>query len=136
MEQSRRCSIETCEFVSKKLGINITSCNFNKGSIIWVTNNISEILENDHILKLIYKDSASYTFRAMNWSYSKGDTVDEACVILTDKFENLNEDSFSVSKIPIPTINKLYVALTRSRGNLYIIKQSMFKVVKSAYIKL
>ena len=136
LDKSRRCSIETCEFVSKKLGINITSCNFNKGSIIWITNNVSEILENDHILKLVYKDSASYTFRAMNWSYSKGDTVDEACVILTDKFENLNEGSFSVSKIPIPTINKLYVALTRSRGNLYIIKQSMFKVVKSAYIKL
>ena len=51
-----------------------------------------------------------------HWSYSKGDTVDAACVILTDKFEKIDADEFSLTGIPIPTINKLYVAMTRSRG--------------------
>lgn len=29
-------------------------------------------------------EAGKYTFPALNWSYSKGDTVDSACVILTD----------------------------------------------------
>jgi DNA helicase-2/ATP-dependent DNA helicase PcrA len=69
----------------------------------------------------------------MNWSYSKGDTVDAACVILTDKFEKLDTDEFSLAGIPVPTINKLYVAMTRSKGDLFLIKASVFKKYKPTY---
>ena len=33
----------------------------------------------------------------------------------------------------MPTINKLYVAMTRSKGDLFLIKASMFKKYKSDY---
>lgn len=136
MQNSRRCSENICNFVSNKLKIRIASQKINNGSVIWVTENqIDEILQNSTIVKLVYKDSSKYLFTALNWSYSKGDTFDAACVILTDKFDNLDSDSFNPSKIEQSTINKLYVALTRSKGNLFLIKKLVFDKVKIKYLK-
>lgn len=134
LEKSRRCSSDICRYVSKKLGIHIESCGINSGSVIWADRTAQEILENNHIVKLVNKNSANYTFRAMNWSYSKGDTVDEACVILTENLENLDKDTFSASKLSTVTLNQLYVAMTRCRGNLYLIKYSTFKKLKEQYL--
>ena len=92
-------------------------------------------LENGQIVKLVFKEADKYSFQALNWSYSKGDTVNAACVILTDRFEQLDNDGFSIQGIPASTINKLYVAMTRSRGDLYLMKASTFKKVKNLYIK-
>ena len=77
--------------------------------------------------------ASSYSFESMNWSYSKGDTVDTACVILTEKFEQLDRDEFSIAGISQQTINKLYVAMTRSKGDLFLIKASVFKKYKALY---
>lgn len=87
-------------------------------------------MQNDEILKLVYKESSSYPFRSMNWSYSKGDTVDESCVILTARLEGLDLTDFSPEEMPRQTLNKLYVALTRSRKTLYLIKPSDFSEIK------
>ena len=70
----------------------------------------------------------------MNWSYSKGDTFQSTCVILTDKFDDIDNVNFITKGIPTSTINKLYVAMTRSKGDLLLIKSSTFKKIKSAYI--
>lgn len=133
LSKSRRCASEVCQYVTQKLGINIISYGENVGSVIWVDENAVAVLEDQQIVKLVYKDAASYSFRAMNWSYSKGDTMDAACVILTDNFETLADDKFSTKRISGSTINKLYVAMTRSRGNLYLMKASTFKKLKSDY---
>ena len=134
LSKSRRCSKDICTFVKDKLGINIESEEINAGKVIWIAENqVESILQNPEVLKLVYNEAASYSFWAMNWSYSKGDTVDAACVILTDKFEKLDTDEFSLVGIPVSTINKLYVAMTRSKGNLFLIKASMFKKYKSDY---
>lgn len=133
LDKSRRCSKDICKYVREKLGINIESYGKNKGSVVWVEENISEILDNQQIVKLVYKDASKYTFRAMNWSYSKGNTMDAVCVILTDNFEKLSEESFSTDKISSSTLNKLYVAMTRSKGTLYLIKASVFKPLRSIY---
>lgn len=136
LNKSRRCSTNVCEYVHRKLGIDITSCGKNEGSVIWVNkNNASEILENDKIIKLVYENANKYKFHAMNWSYSKGDTVDAACVILIKKFESLDEDGFSTDKIST-TSNKLYVAMTRSKGDLYLMKDSLFQLFKNKYTKV
>lgn len=133
LSKSRRCAPAICSFVSKKLGIQISSSGSNNGEIIWIEENPDLILSNDRITKLVYSNSDSYAFRSMNWSYSKGSTMDSACIILTNKFENLSEEGFSPEGVPKQTINKLYVALTRSRGNVYLMKSSVFKCVKDKY---
>lgn len=86
-------------------------------------------------MKLVFKEADKYSFQALNWSYSKGDTVNSACVVLTDRFEQLDNGDFSIQGIPVSTINKLYVAMTRSNGDLYLMKASTFKKVKNLYIK-
>ena len=134
LSKSRRCSKDICAFVKEKLRISIASADINVGKVNWVSGEqIDTILRNPMVLKLVYSEAANYTFNAMNWSYSKGDTVEAACVILTDKFEKLDTDDFSLAGIPIPTINKLYVALTRSKGSIFLIKASDFKKYKIVY---
>lgn len=134
LSKSRRCSKDICAFVKEKLGINIESEDINAGKVKWITEDqVEAILQNSAVLKLVYSEAANYSFEAMNWSYSKGDTVDAACVILTDKFEMLDSDEFTLAGIPVPTINKLYVAMTRSKGDLFLVKASVFKKYKSAY---
>lgn len=134
LAKSRRCSFEICEYISHKLGIKIDSYGKHKGHVILVDSNAQEILNDNSIIKLVYKNAAKYSFRAMNWSYSKGDTVDAACVILPQSLNSFSDDIFSLEDIPTTTINKLYVAMTRSRGNLYIIRHSTFEKIKSQYI--
>lgn len=136
LAKSRRCSAEVCAYVSRKLGIQIESHDNHAGRVIFVDDkNISRILEDSTILKLVYKEVDSYRFNAMNWSYSKGDTVDCACVILTESFEALDAETFETHKISQSTINKLYVAMTRSKGDLYLIRKSAFNCIEAQYRK-
>ena len=134
LSKSRRCSKDICAYIKEKLKINIESLDVNVGKVIWVEEEkIRMVLQNPAILKLVFSDSSSYSFESMNWSYSKGDTVEAACVILTEKFETMDSDDFSLERIPVPTVNKLYVAMTRSKGDLYLMKASSFKSYKSEF---
>lgn len=117
-----------------KLGIQIQSARINAGTVIRPSN-IQEILDDKNIVKLVYDNASHYSFRAVNWSYSKGDTYDAVCVILNGSTEKLVEDKFSVSTLKTVTLNKLYVALTRSKGDLYIVTQDEFETVKEKYYK-
>ena len=135
LSKSRRCSEDVCNYISDKLEIDITSTGDHEGQVIWADNIANDVLSNDQITKLVYSEATKYSFPALNWSYAKGDTVDCACVILTKDFEKLAEDKFSIKKISISTLNKLYVAMTRSRGNLYLMKSSTFKKLQDAYIR-
>lgn len=134
LNASRRCPKEICDFITKRLGINIDANNSNKGRVIFVRQDeIENIITNDSIKKLVYMEAEKYSFNSINWGYSKGDTYSNVCVILTDTFENIDEEDFQIED-KTTTINKLYVALSRTRGNLYIIKKSEFDLVKHKYL--
>ncbi len=131
--ESRRCSKEVCEFIKRKLNIKIESSEKNTGKVNLITeaDKIKEILNNNKIIKLVWNRADQYDFNAINWSYSKGDTYKEICVILTDIYSNLMENDY-VNLEPSISKNKLYVALTRSSGNVYIIKkQDLLKILRS-----
>ena len=133
LKNSRRCCPQVCDFVKEKLNINIESSNEHSGKVLWVEKNIESVLEDDTIIKLIYNNAETYTFRAINWSYSKGDTMDAVCVILTRDFEFLDKHNFSLNGISSSTVNRLYVAMTRTKGDLYLLKGSLFKSIKGKY---
>ncbi len=135
LSKSRRCSVDVCNYVSDKLKIAISSTGDHEGKVIWADDIANDVLSNSRIVKLVYSESSQYSFPALNWSYSKGDTVNCACVILTKELEKFDEDNFSTEKLSISTLNKLYVAMTRSRGDLYLIKSSTFKKLQNAYIR-
>ena len=120
LKKSRRCSENICEFVQKKLGIPIFSSEIHGGQIIPVEDkDVKTILANDEIIKLAYKAAATYNFVCKNWSYSKGDTYHSTCIILTDKTKNIFQENWTNSLSNI-TKNQLYVALTRSCGDVYL----------------
>lgn len=135
LDKSRRCSAEICNYVSEKLRISITSNGDHSGALKWIDDDPTSVLDNDQIIKLVFQEAGKYSFPALNWSYSKGDTVDSACVILTDGLDNLGSDKFTPDKVKPSTLNKLYVAMTRSRGDLYLMKSSTFKKMQDKYIK-
>ncbi len=127
--KSRRCSKNVCQFVSEKLGINIESTEDNIGDTNWLNtkDKINQILHDNDIVKLVWEKPEIYDFNSISWSYSKGDTYNEICIILTETYSELDNEKFSLPS-SIISINKLYVALTRSKGNIYIIKRSDFEL--------
>ena len=46
----------------------------------------------------------------------------------------VDSDKFNPDRVKPSTLNKLYVAMTRSRGDLYLMKASTFKAIKDSYI--
>lgn len=134
LQKTRRCPENICEFIRKKFNIKIYADNDNKGNIIFLedVHKIKEVIENNDIIKLVESDSKNYKFNCINWGYSKGDTYNDICVILTERFQNLKEKKdIQYSSI----INKIYVALTRTKGNLYIIEKEKFDDIKHNYKK-
>ena len=130
LRKSRRCSEGICNYVKRKLGIDIVSSGLNNGNVIWADDFAEDILRDNGIVKLVFKDASKCSFKAMNWSYSKGSTFDSACVILTENFEDMDDDAFVTDTIGPTTVNKLYVAMTRSRGDLYLIKNKTLKMLE------
>lgn len=134
LNKSRRCSKQVCELVREKLKIEIYSHDDHESRIIWVSVNPEDVLDDDSILKLVSKNAKKYSFNSKNWSYSKGGTVDKACVILTKNLEHFPDTNFSCDNMAPSTLNELYVALTRARGDLYIMTDSIFSLVRERYL--
>lgn len=128
---SRRCSNEICDFIREKLGIEIYGNSERKGKMIFVedVDKAKEIIQDDNIIKLVYKNASIYPFKAVNWSYSKGDTMKITCVILTKTTDFIIDGSQLIQNISPITRNKLYVALTRSTSDVYVISSSLFKQI-------
>lgn len=73
-------------------------------------------------MKKIKRKASEFEFNAISWGYSKGDTYDNTCIILTDVYSNLEDEDFVNVQSNIST-NKLHVALSRSCGNVYLLKR-------------
>lgn len=129
---SYRCPVKTCKFISDKLGISICSkSDDNESGIIFLNDfdEINRILNDDSVVKLFWNSkSKGYNFfsNVNKWSYSKGDTYDSTCVVLTDSTSSLLNNKIDFLK-KRKILNSLYVALTRSKGNTYIISSDKLK---------
>jgi hypothetical protein len=87
------------------------------------TNRVNLILNDDQIVKLHYQNGSKFGTGHKNWGDSKGeDCHQDVCVLLN----KTTADKYRVGKLvelPLPTKNKLYVAITRARGNVYLIDE-------------
>ena len=137
LSKTKRCPEEICTFISKKLGIVIEADNKHRGQVMFLkSDELENILNDDSVVKLVRQEEYKYTFNAVNWSYSKGDTYSNVCVILSDKFNDIDKDEFSTNGISPITINKMYVAMSRTKGNLYLVKREEFKKIEEKYINI
>ncbi|TVZ39765.1 DNA helicase-2/ATP-dependent DNA helicase PcrA [Alteromonadaceae bacterium 2753L.S.0a.02] len=129
LSHSYRCSPSVCKYVQDNLDISIESHRDDITEIYELSgwDDIEPILQDDSIIKLFYQNSKKYPFFSRNWGDCKGeDHYVDVCVVLNDstlkKFEK-NEQA-SIAGL---TKNKLYVALTRTRGRLFIIPEKSIK---------
>lgn len=134
---SLRCDTKICSFVRENLKINIFSNEDHKGHIYsndlrlngieQLNCNVSEILENNNITKLFFKNSSKYKLNSMNWGDSKGLTFEDVCVILNPTSLRCLKQSQTWST---QSKMKFYVACTRATRNVYLINQSETKDYK------
>ena len=127
LQNSWRCSEALCRFINDNLRIPIFS---NRGSadnstIRFVSDSteITQILNNNEIVKLHYQNSAKSGVGHRNWGDTKGeDKYQDVCIMLnkTTMSKYLSGKLFELAP---STRNKLYVAITRAHGNCYFVKE-------------
>lgn len=124
---SFRCSPTICSFISKNLAISIDSNRKDETSIIKVEDRETalKIIDNNSIIKLVYDKSNERKYYAKNWGECKGeDDYNDTCIILNKTTAKIfSKEKFD--ELKPRTKNKLYVALTRTRGNCYLIEDDL-----------
>ncbi|ESS13138.1 Viral (Superfamily 1) RNA helicase [Betaproteobacteria bacterium MOLA814] len=133
LSNSHRCSPTVCSFVSKNIGINILSHRKDEVVVKYVDNvaEIDSIFNNGSVVKLFYRKSDSYTGNTANWGNTKGlDHFQDVCVVLNPTTLKAF-DSSTLDKLKPITKNKLYVACTRAKGNLYFVPETSLEKYKA-----
>lgn len=123
LNYSHRCSPTICNFVTNKLGIDMKSHRKDEVSILYVSDKEQavELYKDDTKVKLFFSDSRKYDCYSCNWGASKGlDNFVDICIVLNATTLKAYQNG-KFSKLASSTRNKLYVACTRARGNVYFI---------------
>lgn len=125
LTKSYRCSKNVVAYVKNNLNIIIESHKNDNSLIKYVENEeeIDSIINNDNVVKLFFQQHYNYDInKTDNWGNSKGSTYENVCVVLNPTtfsfFKNDNLESINEK-----TKNKLYVAITRTKGDLYFIEE-------------
>ena len=83
----------------------------------------THILENDAIIKLHLQNSAKFGKGRKNWGETKGeDHYQDVCVML-NKGTMGKYNAGKLSELAPSTRNRLYVAITRAHGNVYLLSE-------------
>jgi len=132
LDKSYRCTPTICEFITNNLGIKISSHRKDESLIEFVQDQetIDELIKDENIVKLFFRNSSKYSCRSKNWGKCKGeDCYVDVCVILNPTSFKLYEKGELIKSAPT-TKNKLYVACSRTKGNLYFIEEKNVKKYK------
>jgi DNA helicase II / ATP-dependent DNA helicase PcrA len=124
---SYRCSPQICGFITLNLNIDIESHRSDETEVIEVTDMTeAEILfHDDSVIKLFYNGSSNYPGYTKNWGDCKGENCyEDVCVLLNKKSYDLFQKGRLDESVPL-TKNKLYVAFSRTRNNLYILPETL-----------
>lgn len=126
LKGSWRCSKSVCDYIRTNLGISIFSARPETDDTLiqYVSeaNQIERILNDKKIVKLHYQKAALAGVGHKNWGATKGEDHADVCVLL-NKTTAKARASGKLSNLPTSTKNKLYVAITRAKGNVYLIDE-------------
>lgn len=124
LTNSWRCGKKVCDFVSENLGISISSNRTDdEADVFFVTDGGEKerIINNPDIIKLHYKESYKFGRGHRNWGDTKGeDHHEDVCAMLNKATADLHRKG-KLCDLALSTRNKLYVAITRAHGNVYLI---------------
>lgn len=122
LSQTRRCSEQICAFIRDKFNIEIYSNpEMNRmGDIRYVfdSNELKSIMLKEKVIVLFLEKN--YYKTGITFGISKGNTYENIIVIVPDSNLINAEGKKELKVIENNTKNKLYVALTRATGNVYL----------------
>jgi DNA helicase-2/ATP-dependent DNA helicase PcrA len=129
LSKSYRCSSTVCKFISDYLKINIESHRADTTEIKLINNkeDALTIFNNPNIVKLFYREHYKFNCFSRNWGDSKGEDkyLDVCTVVNKTTMEHLVKNK--LDQLPPTTKNKFYVALSRTRNNLYLVPDALIK---------
>lgn len=132
LSKSYRCTQSVCDFITDNLQINIDSHKEEESLVHFIADNdlIDEIFHDDEIIKLFYREHYKYDCFSRNWGDCKGENCyNDVCVILNKtSTKHYKKENFEELK-PVRK-NKLYVACSRAKSNLYLIPEKLIKDYK------
>jgi DNA helicase-2/ATP-dependent DNA helicase PcrA len=132
LAKSYRCSQTVCDFIREHLGIEIYSHSSDATEAILLVrqDDADRLHACEETIKLFYREHRKYGCYSENWGSSKGaDHYQDVCVVLNGTAYKAFKDGVLRNAAP-QTRNKLYVACSRPRGNLYLIPDQVFKRFK------
>ncbi len=132
LNKSYRCSASVCEFITDSLNIEIESHKTEDSLVFFIENEqeIDDIYFDNDIIKLFYRESKKYDCFSRNWGDCKGENCyDDVCVILNKKSTSLYKKE-KLNELPPVSKNKLYVACSRAKSNLYLIPEELIEKYK------
>ncbi|MCW5223548.1 DNA helicase UvrD [Verminephrobacter aporrectodeae subsp. tuberculatae] len=135
LAKSHRCSPTICNFIREHLGIDIQSHSDFATEMRFLESqeDANRMHANDKTIKLFYQKHHDYGCYSQNWGGSKGDDHHmDVCVVLN----KTTSEAFTAKKLqeaaPL-TRNKLYVAFSRARGNLYLVTEQLLAGFKTVW---
>lgn len=134
LAKSYRCSQSVCNFIREHLGIDILSHSdrTTNAALLDQQDAADRLHACESTVKLFYQEHKKYGCYSQNWGNSKGaDHYQDVCVVLNGTTYTALKNGSMKDASP-QTRNKLYVACSRPRGNLYLISDQMFKKFKHA----
>ncbi len=129
LSNSYRCTNSVCEFITENLGINIFSDRSENSEVVEVLDNseILRLINCNKTVKLFYQKHYEFSLFSNNWGNSKGlDCYDDVCIILNKNTYKLYKKQ-DLKSLASTTKNKLYVACTRSKKNIFFISEDAFR---------
>ena len=129
LASSRRCSPSVCAYISDTLGIEIDSHRTDAVEVRYLSDptEIVRVFLDPKIVKLFYQSYQKHNCVGNNWGNSKGlDSYTDVCVVLNKTTFDLLQKGKG-RDLATATKNKLYVACSRARGNLYFVEEAVLK---------
>ena len=130
--KSHRCSSTVCEFIRRNIGVEIYSAE-NRSTKVSIVNDIdtaAELYARSDTVKLFFNEHEKYCCHSQTWGASKGqDHYQNVCVLMTGVAWTKYEKG-ELAGLAALSRNKLYVACSRARGDLYLMPESLLKKFK------
>ncbi|NVD28599.1 AAA family ATPase [Parasphingorhabdus flavimaris] len=125
LDKTYRCSPSVCDFITNVVGIPIISHRTEDSTVQFVDDaetalNLARAPGN---VTLFLRNYRKFDCHANNWGRSKGlNSYQDVCVALNPgTFKHVSRGT--VDQLPNETRNKLYVACSRARGDLYLFEE-------------
>lgn len=132
LNKSYRCSPSVCQFIKENIGIDIESHKKEDSEVLFIDDkvNADKIFYDDKIIKLFYRENYKYDCFSRNWGDCKGEnSYNDVCVIL-NKIATTHYNKGTLSELKPFSKNKLYVACSRAKSNLYFIPEELISKYK------